>query len=212
MNFRRLNIVLALTAALEIAVYINVVQKVPLPAVLGDSDEVALETVVLPTFSNEAIISNPYNVIPLSYLALQTSTTEPRPTVNITATPTITSIPVRVANVESSMINENSPSIKVFQAPVDIQATILQYSNQYGVNSDLMIKIAKCESGFNPGAVNGPYGGIYQFLSSTWSSNRRAMGLDANPDLRFDAEEAIKTAAYKISRDGAGAWPTCSVI
>jgi hypothetical protein len=35
------------------------------------------------------------------------------------------------------------------------------------------------------------------------------MGLNPDPELRFNAEEAIKTTAYKISRDGTGAWPVC---
>jgi hypothetical protein len=35
------------------------------------------------------------------------------------------------------------------------------------------------------------------------------MGLDENLDLRYSAEESAKTAAYKMSRDGFGAWPVC---
>jgi hypothetical protein len=50
---------------------------------------------------------------------------------------------------------------------------------------------------------------MFQFLASTWSANRNSMGLDPNPELRFDAQESIKTTAFKISRDGVGAWPVC---
>jgi len=85
-----------------------------------------------------------------------------------------------------------------------------KYAKQYNVDCNLLIKIARCESGFNQAAVNGPYGGMFQFLASTWVSNRALMGLDPNPDLRFEAEESIKTAGFKISRDGSGAWPVCS--
>jgi hypothetical protein len=35
------------------------------------------------------------------------------------------------------------------------------------------------------------------------------MGLDSNPDLRFNADESIKTAAFKIAHGGIGAWPNC---
>jgi hypothetical protein len=73
----------------------------------------------------------------------------------------------------------------------------------------MMIGIAKCESGFRENAVNGPYAGIYQFVSGTWISNRRAMGLDENLELRYNAEESVKTAAFKMNRDGFGAWPVC---
>ncbi len=95
-------------------------------------------------------------------------------------------------------------------APGDIQNLIQKYANLYRVDSNLMTKIAKCESGFNPDAVNGPFAGLFQFISGTWITNRKAMGLNTDPALRFNAEEAIKTAAFKISRDGAGAWPVCS--
>ncbi len=94
--------------------------------------------------------------------------------------------------------------------PADLDPLFTKYSQEYGVSKDLLVKIAACESGFNPGAQNGPYGGMFQFLASTWVSNRKAMGLDPNPNLRYNSEEAIRTAAFKISRDGAGAWPVCS--
>jgi hypothetical protein len=94
----------------------------------------------------------------------------------------------------------------------DVIILIEKYANQYAVDKDMMINIAKCESGFRGNAVNGPYAGIYQFMTSTWVSNRRAMGLDSNPNLRFNLEESIKTAAFKMSRDGFGAWPVCQSI
>lgn len=86
-----------------------------------------------------------------------------------------------------------------------------KYAAEYGITSSTLSIISKCESGHNPQALssNQLYGGLFQFATPTWQSNRRAMGLDDNPSLRFNAEEAIKTAAFKISRDGVGAWPTC---
>ncbi len=87
-----------------------------------------------------------------------------------------------------------------------------KYGNEYGLDPKLLEKIAYCESGFNNRAVNGPYAGLFQFCSSTWVSNRRALGLNTNPNLRFNAEESVRTAAFKISRDGTGAWPVCGNI
>jgi soluble lytic murein transglycosylase-like protein len=86
-----------------------------------------------------------------------------------------------------------------------------KYGNEYGIDTEKMKRVAKCESGLNPGALSlsGAYGGLFQFVSSTWASNRNAMGLDPSPDLRFNAEESIRTAAFKMSRDGFGAWPVC---
>jgi sulfur relay (sulfurtransferase) DsrC/TusE family protein len=93
---------------------------------------------------------------------------------------------------------------------VDVISFIEKYSEEYNVDRDMMIIIAKCESGFRAEAVNGPYAGVYQFLTSTWVSNRNAMGLDPEPSLRFNAEESVRTAAFKMGRDGFSAWPTCS--
>ncbi len=83
------------------------------------------------------------------------------------------------------------------------------YSALYSVDKSLLIQIARCESGFRAGAVNGPYLGLYQYLAETWASTRTAMGLDPDPALRANPEEAIKTSAWKIANGGRGAWPSC---
>jgi hypothetical protein len=106
-----------------------------------------------------------------------------------------------------------SPSSRpvVIIAPEELDHLFESYGNQYGVNSNTLKIIAKCESTFNPNAVSpsGLYGGLFQFSPATWISTRRSMGLEENPDLRFNPEEAIRTTAYKISQSGVGAWPTC---
>ncbi len=105
------------------------------------------------------------------------------------------------------------PQTAVYEAPAATGFDHLfeKYAAEYGVKSSTLSIISKCESGHNPQALssNQLYGGLFQFSAPTWQSNRRAMGLDDNPSLRFNAEEAVKTAAFKISRDGVGAWPTC---
>lgn len=50
---------------------------------------------------------------------------------------------------------------------------------------------------------------MFQFSEETWKGTRAAMGADQNPDLRFGAKESIETAAFKISRNGSGAWSGC---
>jgi len=93
---------------------------------------------------------------------------------------------------------------------LDIHSAFKEYSQKYGVDEGLLKKIAECESGFNPEAVNGPYAGMFQFTSSSWISTRTEMGLNADPDLRFNGSESIRTAAFKISKYGTSAWPVCS--
>ena len=84
-----------------------------------------------------------------------------------------------------------------------------KYSGEFGVDKEDLKGIAKCESGFNSQADSGLYVGMFQFAESTWVSNRNAMGLDPNPELRKNAEESIRTAAWKIKSGGRNAWPNC---
>ena len=84
-----------------------------------------------------------------------------------------------------------------------------KYAAAFNVNKETLVRIARCESGFREAATNGPYLGMFQYLDSTWSSTRTAMGENPDPALRANAEEAIKTTAWKIAHGGIGAWPTC---
>lgn len=128
-----------------------------------------------------------------------------------TPSPSPTSTPDVVAQVASQ---EKSRPAAVQNAPTKFNALIDKYAGEYGADPNMMKKIAKCESGYNPEAISpsGAYHGLYQFVAGTWVSNRNAMGLDPNLELRRDPEEAIKTAAFKMGRDGYGAWPVCSRI
>lgn len=144
----------------------------------------------------------------------ETDATEANETI-VTASPMPTKAqqPLRqVASQEKRRLPTATPA-KQF-APAEYDAMIDKYATEYGADPDLMKKIAKCESGFNPQAVSstGAYHGMYQFVAATWVSNRNAMGLDPDPALRQNAEEAIRTAAFKMGRDGYGAWPVCSRI
>lgn len=118
----------------------------------------------------------------------------------IEITPTVTTQPTAIPSPTIvSSINEAVPHHEHFE----------QYSQAFNVDKTLLIKIAKCESGFRPDAASGPYLGMYQYLASTWSSTRKAMGENPDPALRTSPEEAIKTTAWKIAHGGQGAWPVC---
>ena len=81
---------------------------------------------------------------------------------------------------------------------------------QYHVDISVLRRVAVCESGYNTYARNGPYAGMFQFASSTWVATRATMGLSTDPDLRFNPEQAIDTAAFKIAAgEGKQAWPGC---
>lgn len=86
---------------------------------------------------------------------------------------------------------------------------INQYAGQYGIDPNVMRHMALCESGFNPFAKNHIYAGLFQYDAPTWKSFRKMMHLDPNPDLRFHAEEAIKTTAFILSTNRPYLWPNC---
>ncbi len=95
-------------------------------------------------------------------------------------------------------------------APADLETLFTKFADTYHIDKEILKKIARCESGFNATSNNsGIYLGMFQFGEQTWISTRAAMGLDTNPDLRTNPEEAINTAAFKISRGGIAAWPNC---
>ena len=129
-------------------------------------------------------------------------TPTPQPTIGVTATPLPTEVPT---------VAPTTAPLPATTAVTDLESFFQQYADQYHVDKEFLKKIARCESGFNPTSNNsGMYLGMFQFSAGTWSANRSRMGLDPNPDLRTNPEEAIRTAAYMISNGQSGAWPVCS--
>lgn len=141
-------------------------------------------------FSNNAQSPN----IAMSYLNDYIVITEtPVPTPALTSTPVPTITPTPVYRFTSSQLDE----------------WFTRFASENSIDRSLLIKIAVCESGLNPLAVNGIYGGLFQFSSSAWTNTRKQMNEDTNPELRFNAELAIKTAAFKIAVGGKNSWPNC---
>lgn len=135
-----------------------------------------------------------------------TPTNTPTPT--LTPSPTPTPKPTATPSPTPS----SSPSPTPTAIPItgnDLDNWFSRYSSEYQIDRDKLLKIAVCESNLHADSVNGIYTGMYQFSPSAWKNTRSQMGLDPNPDLRINPEEAIKTAAFKISVSGSGAWPNC---
>ncbi|MDP4011513.1 MAG: transglycosylase family protein [Candidatus Roizmanbacteria bacterium] len=136
----------------------------------------------------------------------------PTPTPTSTPTPTFTPTPTNTPTptIPPTPTFTPMPTLTPTPMPVsDFEGYFDQYSSQYEVDKNQLKKIAYCESGGHPGANNGEFGGMYQFLIETWQVTRANMGADTNPDLRFGAKESIETAAFKISRGGINAWKNC---
>lgn len=83
----------------------------------------------------------------------------------------------------------------------DIQKEIIRQSSLYDVQSNIMLKIAKCESNFNPEAMNktSTATGLYQIINSTWKQFKCTGGIT-------DVEDNIKCAMKLASLDGYHQW------
>lgn len=123
--------------------------------------------------------------------------------VAVTATPSASPTPKKIVPTPTL---KPSPTAATSQ---EINSYIEKYGSQYSVDKDVLRHMALCESGFNSSAVNNIYVGLFQFGESSWKSNRKEMGEDASTDLRFSAEESVKTASYAISKGREGMWPNC---
>lgn len=148
-------------------------------------------------FGEEEILSPQFEII----------TPTPSPTTEPTNTPTPTPKPKP----------QPTPTLKPTPTPISqtkvsseqINSLIERFASQYGVDPSVLRSIAVCESGFNPLATNLNYAGLYQFTPTTWTKYRGQLGEDTNPDLRFNAEEAVQTAAYVLSLSQTSIWPSC---
>ena len=80
-----------------------------------------------------------------------------------------------------------SPETRAEQRRYDIQEMIKEAARKYGVDEELALRVADCESGFDEFASNdhSTAKGLYQFLDSTWA-DIKAQG------HQYDAEENIK--------------------
>jgi hypothetical protein len=134
-------------------------------------------------------------------------------TVTVTSVPTKTPTPTTVVTPTakpSPIPTKPIPTAYPYTGS-DLDQWFTRFSSEYRVDREVLRKLALCESGFNAAAHSRHgYGGLYQFSEISWKSARTQMGHDNNPDLRYDPQEAIRTAAFKISVNGTGAWPACS--
>jgi len=84
-----------------------------------------------------------------------------------------------------------------------IQDIITGAFSQYGPTAVAWwLRVAHCESGFNPRAYNpaGPYYGLFQFLMGTFKATPYGSG-----DI-YDPVANANAAAWKWAHGGAGAW------
>lgn len=165
--------------------------------------------------SEERVLTAYIEITPTAEV-IPTITNTPIPTPEPTAEPTITMIPSPTTVASPTSTVAPIPTVVPTFAVTQIKATseqingfINSFGAEYKVDPNVIRHVALCESGFNPNAKNLTYGGLFQFSPTTWSSWRNKMQEDANTELRFNAEEAVQTAAFVLSLGKGSIWPNC---
>jgi hypothetical protein len=121
---------------------------------------------------------------------------------NPTSSPTLTLKPTPYISITKA------PSV-ILSKPLSLDELFEKYGLIYGVDKNVLKKIASCESGLDPNQVTGIYGGLFQFSDLSWTEARGRMGKSADQNLKFNAEESIKTAAFEINYKGTSGWSDC---
>lgn len=139
---------------------------------------------------------------------------KPQPRVisySIEVPPTETPIPSSTPTPKPKPTKVPTPTVKPVTkyTSEQIYGFTNEFGGKYGVNSDVIRHIAICESGFNPAAKNHMYAGMFQFDAATWKSFRKMMNKNPDPDLRFEAKEAVETVAFMLSIHREALWPNC---
>jgi len=87
----------------------------------------------------------------------------------------------------------------------EIEAIIRDAAAAQGANADQLLRVAYCESRYNPGAYNASgASGLFQFLPSTWAANSVRAGFGGTSP--FDPVAAANVAAWMFARGQAGQW------
>jgi hypothetical protein len=86
-----------------------------------------------------------------------------------------------------------------------VKALIVQYSQQYGINSEVPLCIAYHESGYNSLSKNksSSASGVFQYLSGTWKSTDEGRAGESVFNANSNVKAAIK---YMASRRSTAPW------
>jgi len=91
-------------------------------------------------------------------------------------------------------------------APGDIESVIRAAAAAWGADANQLLRVAWCESRYNPYAVNTRSGaaGLFQFMPATWAANSVRAGY-AGASV-FDSVASANVAAYMFRNGQAGQW------
>lgn len=91
-------------------------------------------------------------------------------------------------------------------APAEIEAIIRAAAAKYGADAEQLLRVAYCESRYDPLAYNGILGasGLFQIIPGTWRANSAAAGYGGASV--FDPVANANVAAFMFANRQAGQW------
>lgn len=106
--------------------------------------------------------------------------------------------------VDISSSPEKTPPVTLY---IDPQALIRHYSEVYGIDPELPLRIAKCESGLNRYAKNKTSSAesYFQFINSTWYYTMEMMGHPTTTD-KFHQTLSIEAGIFLLKKEGSRHW------
>ncbi len=84
------------------------------------------------------------------------------------------------------------------QGPAEVSRLITRYAHAYEVPEDLVHRVVRRESGYNPSARNGPYFGLMQIMPQTAAT----MGYHGAPEGLLEADTNLRFGVKYLR----GAW------
>ena len=89
----------------------------------------------------------------------------------------------------------------------EVENEIVYFAEKQGVNPDLALAIARCESGLQITAKNpnSSAGSIFQFINSTWKSTTNKMGWISGAD-KYDGHLNIVAGIWLLKKEGVAHW------
>lgn len=123
--------------------------------------------------------------------------------------------PVGVVAASGSEVPEEALEQALEQAPLeevagvmvepDVPALIVEAAGRWGLAPERMLRIAWCESRWDPGARSGAgHAGLFQFAWTTWQWASVQAGYGgASP---YDAAANVESAAWLMATDGFHHW------
>ena len=82
---------------------------------------------------------------------------------------------------------------------IEYSEYVQKYSDEYGVDCDIIFAVIKCESNFKPDAKSSAGAmGLMQMVPSTFKDMQKRLGEDLDDNDHFDPETSIKYGTYYL--------------